>query len=68
MPKLCIRRNEGERVFIGENISVMVKQCRNGHCRLCIDAPQSVNIRREELEIRERADVRDKVASGKDQD
>lgn len=68
MPKLCIRRNDNERVFIGPDISVMVKQCRNGHCRLCIDAPESVNIRREELELRERSESRCKVSGGKDGD
>jgi carbon storage regulator CsrA len=68
MPKLCIRRNEGQRVFIGPDISVMVRQCRDGHTRLCIDAPASVRIWREELEQRERAAVREQVESGKDAD
>ena len=46
---LTISRRENERVFIGEDIIVEVRQIQGSKVRLSITAPSEVNIRREEL-------------------
>lgn len=47
---LVITRRENERLYIGDNIVVtIVRVQQNGGVRLGIEAPQDVNIRREEV-------------------
>ncbi len=46
---LAVERRSGEAVHIGDNITVTVTRCGNGRCRLRIEAPEHVNIMRDEL-------------------
>lgn len=47
---LVVTRKQGEKVLVGENIEVSVgKVLPDGRVRLCISAPQSVRVVREEL-------------------
>lgn len=47
---LVLTRKEGEKILIGENISITIVKSKNGQVRIGIDAPKGINIRREELE------------------
>lgn len=49
MPILVIGRNSGESFAIGDDITVTVKDCKNGRCRVIINAPSDVAINRMEL-------------------
>ncbi|QGJ71988.1 Translational regulator CsrA [Planctomycetales bacterium 10988] len=46
---LVLSRREGERIQIGDGISLTVVSVSNGKVRLGIEAPQEVKIVREEL-------------------
>jgi carbon storage regulator len=46
---LVLTRKVGERLVIGEGVVVEVLALRRGQIRLCISAPPSVHVRREEL-------------------
>lgn len=46
---LILDRKRGERVLIGEDISVMVTSIKGGRVKLGLVAPDSVTIIREEL-------------------
>jgi len=46
---LVLSRKPGERILIGENITVTVVRIGPNNVRLGIDAPRSLNIVREEL-------------------
>jgi carbon storage regulator len=46
---LVLSRKPGERILIGENISVTVVRIAPGVVRIGIEAPASMNIVREEL-------------------
>jgi len=46
---LCLRRYPGERIIIGDDITVAVGKIEGQYVQLCIDAPQHINIRRSEL-------------------
>jgi carbon storage regulator len=46
---LVLTRRDGERFFVGDNVVITVVAAANGKCRIGIDAPREVNIRREEL-------------------
>ena len=46
---LVLSRKPGERILIGENISVTVVRIAPGVVRIGIEAPESMNIVREEL-------------------
>lgn len=46
---LCITRTEGERVFIGDDITVQVVRVHEKKARLFICAPKDVRILREEI-------------------
>ncbi len=50
MPKLNLTRKEGEALIIDHDIRVIVQRARNGQARITIDAPEEVDIIREELE------------------
>jgi len=46
---LVLKRRDGEEIVIGEEIRVRVLDSRPGNCRLGIEAPRNVNVRRAEL-------------------
>lgn len=46
---LIVQRKTNERVFIGDDISVTVIECRSGSVRMLIDAPRDMPIVRDEL-------------------
>ena len=48
---LVLTRKPGQRLMVGEDIVVTVLSVRNGQVRIGIEAPRSVSIRREELDI-----------------
>jgi len=50
---LVLSRREGESLYIGENITITVVECRNDKVRIGITAPLDVPIVRSELEPRE---------------
>lgn len=49
---LVLSRRVGERIWIGENISITVVRLTNGGVRLGIEAPAELPVVREELKIR----------------
>jgi carbon storage regulator len=46
---LVLSRKPGERIYIGENITVTIVRIGPNNVRLGIDAPRDLNIVREEL-------------------
>ncbi|MCA9066702.1 MAG: carbon storage regulator [Planctomycetaceae bacterium] len=50
---LVLGRKKGESIVLGENIRIIVSEVTGRRCTLVIDAPQSVQVRREELPSRE---------------
>ena len=46
---LVLSRKEGEKIIIDDNIEVTVLESENGQVQLGIDAPQSIEIHREEV-------------------
>ena len=46
---LVIGRKNGQKVMIGDNIAITVVDCRNGSCKLAIEADRSIKIYREEI-------------------
>lgn len=58
---LILTRRINESLVIGEGpdaVTVTVLGIHGRQCKIGIDAPRSVNIRRDELEPRERAEAR----------
>lgn len=49
---LVLSRKEQERILIGDDIEIVVVQCRDGRARLGIEAPKEISVRRAELEDR----------------
>ncbi len=59
---LVLSRRVGERIWIGDQISITVVRLTNGGVRLGIDAPPELPVVREELKVRmdaERMNLRD---------
>ncbi|MET3998812.1 carbon storage regulator [Marinobacterium sp. MBR-109] len=50
MPRLTLNRKEGEVLIIDHDIRVIVQRARNGKAKITIDAPDDVDVIREELE------------------
>jgi len=50
MPRLTLNRKEGEVLIIDHDIRVIVRRARNGQAKITIDAPDEVDVIREELE------------------
>lgn len=46
---LVIARRPGERVWLGDDISITVVESHSGAARLAIDAPKDIKILRDEL-------------------
>ncbi len=53
---LVLSRKVGERIWIGENISVTVVRITGGGVRLGIEAPAELPVVREELKVRMEAE------------
>lgn len=54
---LLLSRRIGERVFIGEDISVTIIGMNRNNIRIGIDAPDDITILREEVYNREKAQI-----------
>lgn len=63
---LVLTRKPGERLMIGENVAVTVKEIRGGKCKLFIEAPRDVPVWRYELwvEMHPENDGRERTAAG----
>ncbi len=48
--RLTLSRREGEELIIDHDIRVIVRRARNGQAKITIDAPEEVDIIREELD------------------
>ena len=46
---LVLTRKVGERIVIGENITVTVVEIQKGRVRLAVSAPREISIHREEV-------------------
>ncbi len=46
---LVIERKAGQAVHIGDDVTVVVTRCGDGRCRLRIEAPRHIKIKRDEL-------------------
>ena len=51
---LVLSRRENERLFIGDNIVITIVRVAGGAVRVGIEAPNDVQVRREEVRCRER--------------
>ena len=51
---LVLSRKENERLFIGENIVITIVRLAGGVVRVGIEAPDDVQVQREEVRCRER--------------
>ena len=52
---LVLGRKKGESIFIGKDIKVTLKEIDGNQVKIDIDAPQNVNILREEVKKRNEA-------------
>jgi sRNA-binding carbon storage regulator CsrA len=43
---LVIRRQDGQEIHIGNDIRIVLTECRNGACKVLIDAPKEVHVSR----------------------
>jgi carbon storage regulator len=57
---LVLSRKPGEKVLIGEDITITVLRASGGRVRLGVDAPDHIDIRRAELAESEAARVRER--------
>ena len=46
---LVVSRKNGQKIMINDNIVITVVECRNGQCKIAIDADKDVKIYREEI-------------------
>jgi carbon storage regulator len=51
---LVLTRRRGERIMIGDDITIEVKEVHGNHVTLAIDAPKTVQVDREEIYERKR--------------
>jgi carbon storage regulator len=49
---LCLSRKVDERIFIGDDIRIMVIEIRGDKVRLGIEAPRSISVHREEVYVK----------------
>jgi len=59
---LVLSRRVGERIFIGDDISVTVVRVAQGIVRIGVEAPQELSIVREEIKDQEKEDLHDRKA------
>ena len=50
MPRITLTRREGEALIIDHDIRVIVRTARNGQAKITVDAPEEVDVIREELD------------------
>lgn len=55
---LILTRRVGESIIVGDDIEIKLTEIKGGQARIGIKAPDSVNIRRAELEARSDVDRR----------
>jgi carbon storage regulator len=46
---LVLNRKDGEKIIIGENITITVVKAKNGQVKIGVEAPSNVKVLREEL-------------------
>jgi carbon storage regulator len=46
---LILGRRTDEQIVIGDDIVVTVVECRKGHCRLGVTAPEQITVHRQEV-------------------
>jgi carbon storage regulator len=65
MPMLCLSRNRGESIMIGDDVKVTVIAIKGDRVRLGIEAPKEVPVHRQEvyLEIKAREKNREADAA-----
>ena len=51
---LMLGRQNGESIEIGDNVRVLIDRCKDGKCRVGIDAPPHIKIVRSEIAERYR--------------
>ncbi len=55
---LVLSRKVGERIVVGDNITITVVRMGNGSVRIGVEAPQDLPIMRQELMLREASPAR----------
>ncbi len=63
---LVLSRKVGERIWIGENISVTVVRITGGGVRIGIEAPTELPVVREELKLKLEKEMNSKAAESPD--
>ncbi len=63
---LILTRRVGEKVMIGDDVSVTVLRVKGNQVRLGIEAPKSVSVQREEIFNRMKSEGEDPGASGEE--
>ncbi len=61
---LILSRRVGERVVIGEGISITVLRVKGNQVRLGVEAPKNIAVQREELSDRSKPEVAHSSAGG----
>ena len=46
---LILKRKEGEKIIIGNDIRIEIRSISSGRATICIEAPENVRIMREEV-------------------
>jgi carbon storage regulator len=59
---LVLSRKSGQRVMIGSDVVVSIIEVRGNTIRLGVEAPRSVPVHREEVLLREEADMAEPLA------
>ena len=59
VPMLVLTRKIGEKVMIGDDVSVTILGLFGNHVRLGINAPKSVDIHREEIYVKIQSETQD---------
>ena len=49
---LILTRNQDQRIFIGDDITITVLGMRHGQVKIGIDAPKEISVHREEVAMR----------------
>ena len=46
---LVLSRHKGDRIIIGDDVTILIVETKEGRCRIGIEAPKEVIVRRAEL-------------------
>jgi carbon storage regulator len=63
---LILTRRVGEKVMIGDDVSVTVLRVKGNQVRLGVEAPKSVSVQREEIFHRMKSEAEGRDASGEE--